>query len=1229
MSLAITRSAYACRRALATVLAFAGCQRDRVLPTVPLDQLGDQRTTTVNVAPMALFTVSPRWPRPGDTVTVDASFSIDRDGSVVAYEWSLGNGTTQITGARARTVFARAGSYPLSVTVVDDSGSRSTRTLNLTIAASGPPATAVDSTQSLVVAASTSWLAAATTLVTVTARTVQGLPVPNVPVWLSGTGRDWRAVQPSALTTAAGVATGTVSSPITQSAQLLAIADYTLLRSVPVTIGATNLSLSGSTLRLTDPTVTSAADSTLVEVTARDTVGNPLIGALVTVSVAGGTATVRNEGPTDGNGRRVVTVVPTACGGVPLSVTASVNGTVLPTTATFTASAPAAYSVCGAALWFDADAPGTIIQSGDVLTAWHDLSGAARHSTTTAGPLVVTAGFNGRTALRFNGSSHFVPMADVASGAPYTAFVIERRRSSRSSNFVLGGTTTSSRNNLLLGYSTTDALRLSHYEANLDASVAAFTTLAAEPGRVLGARWTSGARSLQVNNATVATDATTGSVLSWSGAAVGRLNLAGTMVFYDGDVGEVLLFRRALSDAERTTVNRALMAKWSLGTLTAVAGDGQTGTVGGTLPVAPRVRVTDDNSTPLTGATVSWQILTGAGTLSTLITTTDANGDAFVTWTLGASGTNSIRAQFGARSVDFTATAGGTCIGSTSVCDAALWVDASDASTITTSSGLVTEWRDKSGWSRHLTATATSAPRVEPNPLVLRNMLRFDGTDFLTLTNRALNGTGAYTILVVERRRSVDPGAILGRGAASGAPTPILGYASSSTAFVSHGSSPLVGTVSAFTTATAHPTRVWAMRYMNGTRSLSINNAVIATDNAVGNITMNSGATIGRHEASWYNGDLGEIVLLPRAATNAELEALTLFLMGKWGAGTLAIDAGNAQSADAGTSPSVAPRVRLTDGNGNGIPNVIVAWQVTGGGGRVYGLSSYNAMTSASGHASIPSGNWILDNGANELTVWQSASIGQGPSLTMTGNGLLPGTPTLHLDAQHGASFTLNGSAITTWRDRAGSSRTVEQSMSSLRPTYSASGINGRPAVVFDGANDVLVGNSVSYGISGARSLFVVLRTTGSVVSGTCTDGAGQYLVDRNTANLGGNPLTSVKAVGGRWVVQSRTDNGNSLGCAPILGGITITTNATTLVGAVQTTSTLTVYGNGLWTGTLPISGTNTMQPIALGRHGDQSASPTLPGAIGEVLVFPSALSTTDRLIVERYLGWKWGVTVP
>jgi hypothetical protein len=133
--------------------------------------------------------------------------------------------------------------------------------------------------------------------------------------------------------------------------------------------------------------------------------------------------------------------------------------------------------------------------------------------------------------------------------------------------------------------------------------------------------------------------------------------------------------------------------------------------------------------------------------------------------------------------------------------------------------------------------------------------------------------------------------------------------------------------------------------------------------------------------------------------------------------------------------------------------------------------------------------------------------------------------------------------------------------------------------------------------------------------------------MDRNP--IVDQPLTSIKAVGGRWVVQTRLDNGGSLGCAPATSGVTITTNATTIIGVVQTTTAITVFGNGTSVGTLNVGSTNTMQPISLGRHGNQGSNPSLSGAIGEVLVFSSALSATDRQIVERYLGWKWGVTVP
>jgi hypothetical protein len=459
---------------------------------------------------------------------------------------------------------------------------------------------------------------------------------------------------------------------------------------------------------------------------------------------------------------------------------------------------------------------------------------------------------------------------------------------------------------------------------------------------------------------------------------------------------------------------------------------------------------------------------------------------------------------------------------------------------------------------------------------------------------------------------------------------PILGYASSTAAYVSHGNSPLTGTVSAFTSVNVQATRVWSVQYANGTRKLRVNNAVLGSDNAVGSVTTFGGATLGRHDAEWYNGDIGEVVLVPRAVSDADLQTYTLSLMAKWGAGVLTIEAGASQSANAGTSPTIAPRIRLSDGNGNGIPGVNLAWQVTSGGGRVYSLQSFTTLTNATGYADIPSGNWRLDNGTNQLTLWQSVSAGQGPSVVFTATGQLPGTRTLHLDAQDASSFTLNGATgVATWRDRAGSARTVGQSTVGMQPTLSATGINSRPAVVFDGANDLLAGNAVAYGITGSRSVFIVFRSTGTVTSGACDDSDGAYLIDRDpTAN--DVPLTSIKAVGGRWVLQTRIDANLLRGCAPSSSaGVSIVNNATTIFSAVQGPFTIGVWGNGTSVGTALMVGTNTMQPIILGRVGAVPGAPTLAGAIGEVLVFPTALSTTDRQIVERYLGWKWGVTVP
>jgi hypothetical protein len=921
----------------------------------------------------------------------------------VAFEWDLGNGTSQVSGPRANAVFSRAGSYPVSVTVVDDSGGRSTRSLSLVVSSSGAPSTAVDSAQSTMVAATSSPLASAITVITVTTRNALGLPVAAMPVWLSGRGREWRVTQPAELTSALGVTSGTVTTAISQTAQVVAIADHTLLRSIPVSIGPTAPSPSRSTVRRTDPVVAAAGDTTLIEVTARDTEGNPLVGATVTVSVTGGTSTVRNEGPTDANGRRVVTIEPTSCGGATLVATASVNGTALSTTANITAAAPAAYGVCGAALWLDADDNATLTQSGGSLSGWLDKSGAARHGATGVGPTVVASGFNGRTALRFNGTSQFVLLPDVASLTPYTVFVVERRRSARGTNFIIGGTTPTAFNNLLLGYQTGTSVRFAPYTANLDGAVPMFAGIAAEPGRVLVGRWSSGARSLMSNGALLASDASVDPLATWAGAAIGRANIDGTLSHYEGDVGELLIFRRALSDTERTAISQSLMRKWALGTLSLAAGDNQTATVGEAVAIAPQVRVVNDAGVGLAGASVVWQVTTGGGTIGSTLTTTDANGFASVPWTLGTSASQTLTAWYGAtagsgQSVTFTAATASCAYG---VCSPVLWLDAQDASTVWTSFGRASQWRDKSS-AAHIATPATGD----------------GGPIYQASANAGMNGRAAMvfasphgtmslrvtpvlapeiTVFVVGRSYTSAWNAagwlVNARGPNGFMVSPELNVRQVTPSIVDAAGSP-----SAMAGVTPHNIRIphlYGLSYAAPSAISLLDGAVSTSTISMSRVAAAVDVFIGRDMCCGRGGGLGsigELLIYNRALTTAERQLVERAIMARWGIGTLAVSWGDLQSVPTGTSPGLAPTVRLSDATGEGIAGSPVTWQVTAGGARFGATTTFSTTTDGDGFATVPTSGALaltVGSGSNQITAWLSATAGQGRSAVFT----LTGTP--------------------------------------------------------------------------------------------------------------------------------------------------------------------------------------------------------------------------------------------
>ncbi|GAA1946308.1 hypothetical protein GCM10009798_01620 [Nocardioides panacihumi] len=85
-----------------------------------------------NRAPVAFLSARVHGPY----VTVDASGSSDPDGSVAAYEWAFGDGSTGL-GARTGHRYAAPGRYLVQLTVVDDRGARASRTLTVTAASRG------------------------------------------------------------------------------------------------------------------------------------------------------------------------------------------------------------------------------------------------------------------------------------------------------------------------------------------------------------------------------------------------------------------------------------------------------------------------------------------------------------------------------------------------------------------------------------------------------------------------------------------------------------------------------------------------------------------------------------------------------------------------------------------------------------------------------------------------------------------------------------------------------------------------------------------------------------------------------------------------------------------------------------------------------------------------------------------------------------------------------------
>jgi PKD repeat protein len=113
-----------------------------VIVLTAVDDAGQQAVLSKNVTvatgnPTAIFTFSPASPNPGNTVTFDATASTAvGNATITSYTWSIGG--VQASGAIVTHVFPNVGTFPVTLTVMDDQGRKAVAFQNVVVVTPTP-----------------------------------------------------------------------------------------------------------------------------------------------------------------------------------------------------------------------------------------------------------------------------------------------------------------------------------------------------------------------------------------------------------------------------------------------------------------------------------------------------------------------------------------------------------------------------------------------------------------------------------------------------------------------------------------------------------------------------------------------------------------------------------------------------------------------------------------------------------------------------------------------------------------------------------------------------------------------------------------------------------------------------------------------------------------------------------------------------------------------------------
>lgn len=219
----------------------------------------------------------------------------------------------------------------------------------------------------------------------------------------------------------------------------------------------------------------------------------------------------------------------------------------------------------------------------------------------------------------------------------------------------------------------------------------------------------------------------------------------------------------------------------------------------------------------------------------------------------------------------------------------------------------------------------------------------------------------------------------------------------------------------------------------------------------------------------------------------------------------------------------------------------------------------------------------------------------------------------LWLDAADTSSLT-GSSPVTAWRDKSASGNNATYAGT---PSISATAINGRQAIYFNGSS------YFTGAISAASTTTITIFMVGSLISpftgfsGLLCFGNPSQLDYDNTGSL---PITMYNADFAIYGARNSSSQPTPISAnVPFLYVLQYdgTYINTWLNGTQQTYPSTNIASSGTFT--------YTNYSVSC-RAGSITGQYIWTGYFGEILVYQSALTTTERQKVEGYLSWKWGL---